>query len=105
VDAELLELMPHTVVWIKKGGSTLRGEPLDGERTPIQCLYDEATSQVADFDGRTVNTVGTVYCDDVYQVEQEHRIEVPDGTKRRPVRVRQLSDDEGPYSTVVWLGA
>jgi hypothetical protein len=104
MDAELLELMPDTVQWLKKATSNLRGEATYEAGVPVQCLYDDTTSQVAGFDGRIVNAVGTVYCGGVYAIEPEHAIETPAGAQLKPVQIRQLHDEDGPYATVVYLG-
>ena len=63
--------------------------------------------------GKPANTVfadGVVYLDDVYPVTEAWTLVLPDagptnGKVIKIVRVEQLNDENGPYSTVLYFGA
>lgn len=116
MDAELLELMPDTVLIAPKTGQNKHGEPsygADVEYSPTsehgRALVEWGTAitrfqRLGDPVGKVITSTAVVYLSTVDPaITTESRITLSDGRKPPIMEVKRFSDPAGPYYTEIHL--
>lgn len=114
VDPELLELMQATVRFRPPGTRNVAGEyEYTADWTTARChltFKSKVLGGTTPGTGESRVAVATATLDDVYEVTQDWQVELP---ARSPLtgrtvfiaEVGQNWDENGPYNTVLYLGA
>lgn len=106
MDAELLELMPHSFtveaqasVGFKPGGTTYAAG------TQVAGYWNREGTEVENTEGTTVRSSSTAYLTGDPGVDTNSRITLPDGSAPPILKVAQFDDETGtPWVTVVHFG-
>jgi hypothetical protein len=109
VDPELLELMPSQLTLQPPADQDVFGQKTYGEPVNVEHAHIEYQEVYVKSDpGKAVFAQGTIYLDDVYPVDTEWLVTVPPGGPYgqvvKIVKVEQYEDENGPYSTVLYIG-
>lgn len=104
LEAELRELMPHTVQIELRTGQNADNEPTFGAAVDVQARVEARVRKVVTAQGEERVSMTTTYLADPVGVGPLDRITLPVGfTPRQPriLSVERMPDDEGDYYEAV----
>lgn len=104
LERELTDMMHDTISWRPLIQVTGRMARTYGNPVLILGRLESNDSQRLDSNGNWIAISGLFYCNDVFPIGLQDEVTMPDGTKPPLRTVNQVSDDSGPYCTILTLG-
>jgi hypothetical protein len=101
INAEWTALMPTTATFQNVSSRDVYGTRTGGTVVTFKCHIKYNRREAYQPDGSVVTFGGTVYMDDVYNVDKAAILNLPDGTKPKILNVQTFYDEVGPHHTTL----
>ena len=99
--AQWLDMMPTTATYANPSGLDVYGKPTAGTVVTFKCHISRNQRQVFSPDGVVVLEGGTIQMDDVYDINEQAILTLPDGSTPKILSVRTYYDENGAHHTSV----
>lgn len=98
---QFLDLMPTTATFANPTGYDLYGKPTAGTAVSFKCHISQNVKQVFTPDGVAILQGGTIQMDDVYDIQEEAILTLPDGSTPKILSIKTYYDESGAHHTSV----
>lgn len=93
------DLMPTTATFANPTGYNVYGKPTAGTVVTFKCHISRNQRQVFSPEGVAVLQGGSIQMDDIYDVEEEAILTLPDGSTPKIIAVKTFFDENGAHHT------
>jgi hypothetical protein len=101
VNSEWLSLMPSTATYQNITSNNVYGGRIAGTVVSFKCHIKTNRIENTGKDGVLISLSGTVYMDDVYDVQKTALLTLPDGSQPKITNVQTFYDEIGPHHTTI----
>lgn len=96
---QFVDLMPTTATFANPSGYDVYGAPTAGTVVSFKCHISRNQKQVFTPTGVAVLQGGTIQMDDVYDIDEEAILTLPDGSQPKILSVKTFFDENGEHHT------
>jgi len=93
------DLMPTTATFANPTGYNVYGKPTAGTVVTFKCHISRNQRQVFTPEGVAVLQGGSIQMDDIYDIQEEAILTLPDGSTPKILAVKTFFDETGAHHT------
>jgi len=101
IESQWTALMPTTATFQNVTSRDVYGARTGGTVVTFKCHIKYDRREAYTSDGQLVTFGGTVYMDDVYNVQKGAILNLPDGTKPKILSVQTFYDEDAAHHTTI----